>query len=93
MFSVGKHAISWKIRFKLASFQQSNGLLHIFTELKKPVNVKDSIFRREAENFVGHNRAVLALAIDTTGSFVASGDDKGRIIVWNDNLGRLKRWL
>ena len=53
--------------------------------------MKDSIFRREAENFVGHNRAVLALAIDTTGSFVASGDDKGRIIVWNDNLGRLKR--
>ena len=43
--------------------------------------------RKSATSGQGHKTAVLALAINTTGTHVASGDETGRIIVWSDSLG------
>jgi len=42
--------------------------------------------RKSATNGQGHKSAVLALAINTGGTHVASGDEHGRIIVWSDSL-------
>jgi len=42
--------------------------------------------RKDAENFVGHKRKIMALAIDSEGKFVASGDEGGRIIIWSEKL-------
>jgi len=44
--------------------------------------------RKEIE-FAGHQSAVLALSVNTAGDVVASGDEKGKIILWDERLKKL----
>ena len=45
-------------------------------------------FRKEIE-FAGHQSAVLALSVNSAGDVVASGDEKGKIILWDERLKKL----
>ena len=43
--------------------------------------------RKEIEKYTGHKKSILAVAVNTVGTLVASADESGKIIVWNQDLG------
>ena len=43
--------------------------------------------RKEIEKYTGHKKSILAVAVNTAGTLVASADESGKIIVWNQDLG------
>ena len=55
----------------------------IFTKnLKKSLK---NLFRREVE-YKGHQCNILSLSINSAGDTIASGDENGKIILWDENL-------
>jgi len=42
--------------------------------------------RKEIEKYTGHKKSILAVAVNTAGTLVASADESGKIIVWNQDL-------
>jgi len=50
-------------------------------------------FRKAAKDIEGHDCAILALAINSSGSIVASGDETGKIVLWSDSLKFLHKFM
>ena len=48
--------------------------------------------KKDATDFVGHTSAVLALAVSSDGLYVATGDQNGKIIIWNQSLGHSHKY-
>lgn len=48
-------------------------------------------FRKDVDH-VGHQCDVLALAINTNGDIVASGDETGKIILWDEHLHHIHQF-
>ena len=49
--------------------------------------------RKEIEKYTGHKKSILAVAVNTAGTLVASADESGKIIVWNQDLGIRFYWF
>ena len=58
----------------------------IFTKkISKKLIIWNSLLRREVE-YKGHLCNILSLSINSAGDTIASGDENGKIILWDENL-------
>jgi len=65
--------------------------IHSIQQMRKVASAYS--IRKAAKDIEGHDCAILALAINSAGSIVASGDETGKVVLWSDSLKFLHKFV